>query len=288
MHSAPMTVSDAHDRAAGSLTVTTDLALGGRWTSLRSGEREWLWRNPGVTLAERAQARAGMPFVDAGGGEECFPSVTGDPALGHDHGDVWCRPWVGEPADAAARTRDGLTLRRRLSDRDGSVRADYEITNSSGGAARGARFLHAVHLLLDTSPVATLHVAGRPETAVQDHPRPGQVTRGTWPHVAGARLDLLGPDDGTATCAVVASDAVDIRDGDRSLSLRWGSRPGIPTSFVLWRNLRGWPAGGPYRSIGIEPMIGATTALAGAAEHETLALDETGSLTWWLEITAAA
>ncbi|WP_420113073.1 hypothetical protein [Pseudactinotalea sp.] len=310
LHSTPTTVPDAHGHAAVPLTVTTDLALGGRWTSLRSGTREWLWQNPGVTLAERAEARPGTPFVDAGGGEECFPSVTGDPTLGHDHGDVWCRPWVGEPADASARTRDGLTLRRRLSERSGAVRVDYEITgprssyrrhelvpsevrtrpggtNSADGVRLGARFLHAVHLLLDLSPAATLRVPGTPAVAVQDHPRPGEVTRSTWPEAAGVHLDLLGPDDGTATCAVVASDAVEILDEEDCLSLRWGADPGVPTSFVLWRNLRGWPAGTPYRSIGIEPMIGATTALAEAGPDECAALPATGAVSWWLEVSTA-
>lgn len=268
------------------LQVRTDLALGGRWTSLRAGEREWLWSNPAVSLAERAVVRSNMPFVDAGGGEECFPSVTGDPAHGHDHGDVWCRPWVGDPADAAARTRSGLTLRRRLTDRGGVVRAEYEITDSEEGPVAGTGFVHAVHLLWDVSTAAILRVPGTPEVAVQDHPRPGEITRGTWPDPVGARLDLLGPDDGSATCAVVASDVVEILDGDHAINLRWGSRPGIPTSFVLWRNLGGWPAGNPYRSIGIEPMIGATTGLAGADPGDLAHLGDTGTLSWWLEIAA--
>lgn len=261
------------------LQVTTDLALGGRWTSLRAGEREWLWRNSAVSLAERAAARPGAAFVDAGGGEECFPSVNGDPALGQDHGDVWCRPWVGEHADASARTRDGLTLRRRLGHRDGTVRADYEITG-----APGARFLHAVHLLLDVSEAARLRVPGAPMVTLQGE-RAGTRTR--WPDAAGIRLDRLGPDDGTATGAVVASDAVEILDGDRALRLRWGTEAEVPTSFALWRNLRGWPDGSPYRSIGIEPMLGATTSLEHADTGEAVALGPRGSLTWWLEISAA-
>lgn len=265
------------------LTVMTDLALGGRWTSLRAGEREWLWTNPAVSPAERARVRPGVAFVDAGGGEECFPSVTGMPERGHDHGDVWCRPWVGEPADAAARTHDGLTLRRQLTEQAGVVRADYQITGPPG-----APFLHAVHLLLEVSESARLHVPGTPRVRVLDHPEPGASIETVWPVAVGVPADRLGPDDGTATCAIVASTAVEILDGDHLLALRWGADPGTPTSFMLWRNLGGWPAATPYRSIGIEPMLGATGSLADAAPEETAIVPATGAIGWWLEIAAVS
>lgn len=267
-----------------SLHVATDLPLGGRWTSLRSvtaaGEREWLWRNPVVPYDQRAAVRPGQAFVDAGGGEECFPSVTGAPEDGHDHGDVWSRPWVGTQADAAARTRTGLTLRRRLREDGGAVRADYEISGPVGTPV-----LHAVHLLLAVGPQAQIVVPGEPAVTVLDRPRPGSQVRTTWPDGDGVGLDHLGPDDGTARCAVVASSAVEIIDGADRLQLRWGTDSGAPTSFLLWRNLGGWPDGGPYRSFGIEPMLGATGALATAAPEEVAVISER-ALTWWLEIGA--
>lgn len=263
------------------LQVTTDLALGGRWTSLRAGEREWLWQNPAVSLAARAEARPGTAFVDAGGGEECFPSVTGDPADGLDHGDVWCRPWVGEPGDAAARTRDGLTLRRRMRHRDDHLRVDYTVSGPPG-----ASVLHAVHLLLDLSEDARVHVPGLPAVLVPGHPEAGTVSRTQWPDGAGVPLDRLGPDDGTARCAVVAADAVEIRDGGHALALRWGTPSGAPVSFLVWRNMGGWPAASPYRSFGIEPMLGATTSLIDADDAELAVLGPGGTLDWWLEIGA--
>lgn len=262
--------------------MSTDLARGGRWTSLRTGSREWLWQNPVVTLAERAAARPGTPFVDAGGGEECLPSVGGDPAAGLDHGDVWHRPWVGVPDDAAAQTRDGLTLRRRVRHDDEHLRVDYAVTG-----APGTPFLHAVHLLLDLSTDARLHVPGTPDVVVPDHPEVGAVTRTRWPDAGGLPLDRLGPDDGTAVCAVVVSDAVEVHDGEDVLALRWGSEPGAPTSFLVWRNLGGWPAGAPYRSFGVEPMLGAATALADAAPGEAAVLGPSGRLDWWLEVRGA-
>jgi hypothetical protein len=69
------------------VTVAVDSVHGGRWTSLRAAGREWLWHRPDPA---RAGVRPGDPFVDAGGVEECIPTVRGRP----DHGDVWSRPWT--------------------------------------------------------------------------------------------------------------------------------------------------------------------------------------------------
>src|SRR5581483_10582739 len=50
----------------------TDLEHGGRWTSLRLGGREWLWQRADPA---RAGVAPGDAFVDAGGLEECVPTV---------------------------------------------------------------------------------------------------------------------------------------------------------------------------------------------------------------------
>jgi len=268
------------------LSVTTDLATGGRWRSLRSegtdGVREWLWHNPAVSEETRRRAAPPQAFVDAGGGEECLPSVVGRPEHGNDHGDMWWRSWQGSPSDAVVTsTTHGLTLRRRLGSVGGTVRADYQII---GGP--GAGVLHAVHLLLDLSPRARIRVPGRPEVTIQDRPMTGGSIPTRWPDGDGVELDRCGPDDGTTRCAVVATSAVDVIDGEETLSLRWGAEADVPLSFVLWRNLGGWPSGNPYRSIGVEPMVGAATDAVGAAEGELALLDEHGTLEWWLEISA--
>lgn len=258
------------------LTVRSDLALGGRWTSLATPEREWLWRNPRLSEAERATVEPGDTFVDAGGGEECFPTLNGP----SDHGEVWSRPWAAD-GDAAARATAGdLALRRRLTTDSGVVRASYTIDGPPGAAV-----LHAVHLLLDVGPGARLEVPRRPDVLVVEWPERGATTSSTWPDGAGVPLDLLGPDDGTARCAVVATDRVDVVDGADRLSLSWGVEPGYaaPVSFVVWRNLGGWPAGAPYRSIGVEPLLGAESNLDRAAPDQLAHLDESGRLAWWLE-----
>ncbi|MFI6424331.1 hypothetical protein [Promicromonospora sp. NPDC050880] len=264
--------------AARPLTVRTDPALGGRWTSLATPEREWLWRNPRVPAADRVAVAPGDPFVDAGGAEECFPTINGP----SDHGEVWSRPWTtGAPGVARARA-GALALTRRLTTHDGVVRADYTVDGPPG-----AGVLHAVHMLLDVGPDARLEVPGRPDVLVVEWPEPGATTATTWPDGGGVPLDALGPDDGTARCAVVATDRVDVVDGADRLSLRWGTPGPAPLSLVVWRNLGGWPEGSPYRSIGVEPLLGAETNLDRAGRDRSARLDGRGRLAWWLEATAS-
>ncbi len=260
------------------LVVETDDARGGRWTSLRTPEREWLWRNPTVPAAARAAVRPGDAFVDAGGVEECFPTLRGAP----DHGDVWSRVWTPEGPGCASVRTGSLSLRRTLSVEDGAVVATYDVSGPPG-----ARVLHAVHALLDLSPTARLILPGAPAVTVLDQPAPGESVRTTWPDGAGVPLDVLGPDDGTARCAVVATDRVDVVDGADRLSLRWWVVRGSgPVSLVGWRNLHGWPESAPYRSVGVEPLLGAAADLATASAGETGVLDTDSGLTWQLTLTA--
>ncbi|WP_432487044.1 hypothetical protein [Kineococcus sp. SYSU DK018] len=260
------------------LLVQTDDAHGGRWTSLRTPEREWLWCNPAAPAAARTAVRPGDAFIDAGGVEECFPTLRGT----LDHGDVWSQAWTTEgPGRASVRT-GALSLRRSLSVQDEAVIAAYEVTGPPG-----AHVLHAVHALLDLSPAARLLVPDAPPVTVLDQPAPGRSVRTTWPDGAGVPLDALGPDDGTARCAVVATDRLDVLDGADRLSLRWQVVRGTgPVSLVVWRNLRGWPQAAPYRSVGVEPLLGAAADLATASAGETGVLDADGRLTWRLTLTA--
>lgn len=265
------------------MAVDTDLAHGGRWTSLRAlppaslpseqrelrvPAREWLWRHPDPGIARaRAAVRPGVAFVDAGGVEECLPSVRGEP----DHGAVWSRPWSAG-ADGAHVVADGLRLDRRIR-ADGDVTVDYTIAGPPH-----APVVHAVHALLDVSPAARLEAPGVRSAYLIDR---GVVA--PWPD----GLDHLGPDDGTATAAVLPGcAAVTVRDGADALDLAWHSPSGAPCSLLLWRNLRGWPSGAPYRSIGIEPMIGTAAALDAPGPGAPARLAPDGVLRWGLAVRA--
>ena len=134
------------------LTVDTDPLHGGRWTSLRTDHREWLWTNPDPETARaRRSVTPGVAFVDAGGVEECFPTIRGKP----DHGDAWTRVWSAAGPTAVVNVPGAGWLSRRISG-DSPVVVEYEVTGRPATS-----FLHAVHALLDVSPQGSADRAGR-------------------------------------------------------------------------------------------------------------------------------
>jgi hypothetical protein len=267
--------------------VRVDLRRGGRWTSLRVAGREWLWRRDEPL---RDRAAPGDPFADAGGIEECVPTVRGKP----DHGDAWCRAW-SDLGDGSAEVDCGdFTLRRSVVADADLVTARYRLT-----ARPRYRFVWAAHSLLDVSPRAELHLPGDPALRLYAEAAPllgrpwpagSPFVTARWPGPAGLRLDRLGPDDGTAVGAIAVGcrDAIVCDRGD-SLRLRLTADAGLPASVALWRNLRGFPAGQPYRSIGVEPMLGSVFDLAEARHAPDAAtVPGTGRVEWELEIASAA
>ncbi|WP_307795038.1 hypothetical protein [Actinacidiphila acididurans] len=260
--------------AGGVVRVVTDPAHGGRWTSLVTGgpggPREWLWHRD---EPRRSAVAPGDPFADAGGLEECLPTVRGTP----DHGEVWSRPWTRE-GDVERVTGPDFRLDRRIRTvPGGAVVADYRLT-----AAPGHRFLWAAHALLDVSPAARLDLpAGAPGRRYPDGG--ASWTPFAWP--GPDRFDRLGPDDGTALGAIVTAADVTVHDGPHALRLALDA-PGQPVSVALWRNLRGFPAGAPYRSIGVEPMLGRVWDLSAAAGDEAALVPATGEAHWRLTICA--
>jgi hypothetical protein len=274
------------------LDIVTDPAHGGRWTSLRADGREWLWHRH---VPERDKAVPGDAFVDAGGLEECLPTVRGRP----DHGDAWSRPWTRD-GDTDRVHCDSFTLSRTIrATRDGAE-ADYTLT-----AEPGFRFLWAAHALLDLSPDATLHMSRGaatrlfPEAAPllkEPWPAGAPWIEGAWPTPRGPALDRLGPDDGTAVGAVVDTHLCCVHDGTHrlALSLRVHDQPpaghpapGQPVSIALWRNLGGFPQPDPYRSTGVEPMLGRVFDLADAGPEDAAQVPATGRLRWRLTLTTA-
>lgn len=245
-----------------------DLEHGGRWTSWQAAGREWLWCNRRLPAGARTRVRPGDPFVDAGGAEECFPTVRGRP----DHGDVWSRSWSGSPSDAAVDVPGTGTLRRTVT-AGPHLQIGYRIDGKPG-----TRFLHALHALLAVGDDAVLHVPDAETMIVLDEEEPAR----RWP----SSLDRLGPDDGTAVCAIIPGvrRAV-VTDGPDRLEFAWDC-PEAPDlcSLMLWRNLRGWPADAPYRSIGVEPMIGRAADLTSGVD-DCPVIGSSGTFGWSLHIT---
>ena len=256
------------------LRVTTQPRHGGRWTSLSSGGREWLWRGEATG---RDRVVPGDAFVDAGGLEECVPTVRGVP----DHGEAWSRPWRSLGPGSAVVECPAFTLARRLTEEDGAVVARYRLS-----ADPGYRFVWAAHALLDLSPAARLEAPAGTPTRIYPEPAGGGRPVTAWP--GGRRLDRFGPDDGTALGAIlVGCPDVRVADGPDSLRLRLDC-PDQPCSTALWRNLRGWPSPVPYRSIGVEPMLGAVFDVAEATVDGPTAavVPAAGEVEWRLTISA--
>jgi hypothetical protein len=275
------------------LTVQTDLGHGGRWFSLNGGGREWLWQRHEPL---RDRVTVGDAFVDAGGLEECVPTVRGTP----DHGDAWTRIWTAldEYAHEHVVQCAEFELTRHISVHEGAVIADYRLA-----ADPGYRFIWAAHALLDLSPRATLELDQdtkvRLFTEAAPHlsgpwPDGAAWIEGDWPAPAGLRLDTLGPDDGSGVGAVAyRSEAPTPQDRATALVLDGPDQLRMtveadaqPTAIALWRNLGGFPQPDPYRSIGVEPMLGRVFDLADAQDGDCAVTPATGEVRWRLTITA--
>jgi hypothetical protein len=254
--------------------VTVDLIDGGRWTSLQLAGREWLWRGPGLVTGPRTGMTA---FVDAGGVDECFPTVRGTP----DHGALWNQPW-----DGAVKYGDAILTRAITSGAD-TLAVDYRLQ-----APAGYRFIWAAHALLDCAAGATISApAGTecrlyPEAAglLPSWPDQAPWVTAAWP----TPLDLTtyGPSDGTAVGAVLVDcPAVSVRDRGAELTLTL-SCPGQPVSTALWRNQAGFPDDAPYRSLGVEPMLGRVFDLASAGPEDAAVVPADGELAWRLTASA--
>lgn len=235
-------------------SISTDLELGGRITSLQTPDGfEWLWTND---RAVRDRVIPGQTFIDAGGVEECFPTLAGVP----DHGDVWSRPWQRIDASSATCLTPEARITRSITLASSSVHLRYRVE-----ARPDYHFVWAFHALI--TPSTDLHVevgVGHPVLSwPHGYGRPPETS--VWPAGAGlARFDDLATNDGTAEFVLLPNKSeVSVLTGGRSLTFVLEA-PGCPTSIGLWRNLKGyaWDGGPPYRSIGIEPMLGHNPRLA--------------------------
>lgn len=264
------------------LLFDVKLEQGGRWTSLTGGGREWLWSRHDPA---RLTVETGAAFVEAGGVEECLPTVRGTP----DHGEVWTRAWRRENRDDVVEGTD-FALRRRITRRAGAVVATYHLT-----AAPGFRFLWAAHAALDLSNEALLEAPSRTPTRVYAEAAPivgsawaaGMPAMvGQWPEPLGLPLSRLGGErDGTAINAVLRCRAVRVKDGPDLLRMRIDV-DNQPVGVGLWRNLGGHPKRAPYRSIAILPMLGTVLDLDEAGPAEAAVVPASGEVTWRLVISA--
>lgn len=256
--------------------VAVDLEDGGRWTSLSLGGREWFWPGPGLHKGPRDELTS---YVDVGGLDECFPTVRGTP----DHGGLWNQEWspLEEDEDWDAVQYEEAVLLRRFN--GGEIPANAEThtiwTDYRLIAPPGYRFIWAAHALLDCEVGAFIDVPA--ETVCRLYG--SEVTEHVW-----STLDLAtyGPTDGSAVGAVLV-DCPNTSVVDGLLELAFAlDCPGQPMSTALWRNLGGFPSDAPYRSLGVEPMLGRVFDLAEAGPDDAAVVPDSGELTWRLVVSA--
>ena len=64
-------------------------------------------------------------------------------------------------------------------------------------------------------------------------------------------------------------------------------QPEQPLSIALWRNLGGFPDPDPYRSCGVEPMLGRVFDLAEAGPGDAALVPASGKVRWRLTLSSA-
>lgn len=252
------------------LHIETDSAYGGRVSSIRDASGfEWLWSRPD---AGRFKVAAGDAFVDIGGGEECYPTISGIP----DHGEVWSVAWADDAGWLRVEAPSGV-LRRRVVPTDDGARFEYRLE-----ADPGFKFIWALHALLRPEAGTRLRVPGRPVVHcwTEGDDKPAVLT--TWPVPdVGPDLRVLVADDGTARFVAVETSEIDVLSPSGK-ALRFAlDCEDQPHAMGVWRNLGGYPgAGATYRSFAVEPMLGTHHYLAHARDVELATVPADGTVSW--------
>ena len=217
--------------------------LGGKISRLhsRATRREWLWHNPHLSYARAEPGHSYVALHDTGGIDECFPEV---------HGEVYGRPWAGEPRGdelALAFAGPGYRLERKL--RVGTaLELDYALANTGEGELS---FVWCLHALLAVEPGMQLELPD--ETRVVPEP-----TGVAW-------KEFVGP---------LERGEVSVRAADGE-ALRFAFDPREIPFLGLWQNFAGWAGvtgAAPYFNLGVEPSIGDADALADARARGTAGL----------------
>jgi hypothetical protein len=288
VHKFILVIPPAADLRAGPVRLRALESPGGRITSLRFGDVEWLAPPVRPHHATAVETRD-WGSCDASGWDECFPNVGRGPVpWDADHGDVWRHPtrWEVEPGGATAR---GVTdvrapcrnyrFVREVTVTPTGVRVAYQVRNRGATALPWAWAQHAMLAADDrTSLVLPEEVAVDVEGVFGPGPAGAAVGRVLRTGLLGPRLDLCEMtgravklwlrDPLPAWVAVV-------RDG---AWLAWDLAASSVPSVGLWLNRGGWDAAGRRLDhVGVEPAFGrsddplrATAGRAPVAPGETV------------------
>lgn len=248
-------------------------------------DRELL--HPPIHPYKQATANSGFEDSDAGGWDECFPSVAACTVNGidiPDHGDVWRKPWtasVKHDALSSHVTASSMPMRfsRWLSLDGPTMHLRYSVTNTGNA---GADFLWSAHPLFQVQAgdrivlpegVHEVHV----EASSADRLEAGD--RSTWPLAALTRggyldLSLVGPEDGVTSHKLFAGPLSTGWCGLYRSALQMGIimrfDPGHTPFAGLWISQGAWPKtedDSPTRARQYAVALEPTTAPCDSLQH---------------------
>lgn len=209
------------------LRVEVAPAVGGRVVSLvhRPSRREFLWRNPRLSLSRCAPGSAYDPNF-YGGMDELLPCDIPETINGiacPDHGELWALPLAAERAGDALTLhgrlpRFGLDYERRMRLEGNRLICDYRLTNPS---ATERQFMWKLHAALAVQPgdridcPAAMARAADPEWSRRKSPAPF-----AWPDADGLDMSRIPvPDGGTEFLFLY-----DLAEGRMALEAQDGAR----------------------------------------------------------------
>lgn len=269
-------------------------ALGGKIASLEAAGRQWLWINDAASDREPQDGAAYVETSDAGGYDECFPTVAacnlpsgvqrfGGLAL-PDHGELWAqRADVAVETSPAGQRATCTWHGRRLPyvfsrvvqvNNAGAVVMRYGVRNTGSDPLP---FVWSAHPLLPLTESTRLDLPVGARVRVWAHR--GDALRGLssefrWPHARLERriADLSMPDQlgRHFACKMYldvppGSGVIAIEEDDARLEVAFDES--VVPNLGLWLNKREWSPfrrGKRYANIGFEPCIGVPDSLTDA------------------------
>lgn len=272
-------------------------------TSIRTGEEFLL---PPLHPYKRLEATEPFEQGDAGGFDECLPSVAACDAMGQeppvaDHGDLWRLAWKAEATsemicmqvDAVSRP---LRLIRTAAFRGRALVLRYELYNLS---ERTIPWLWSAHPLFKITPGDRILLPDAVGAAAVEDSCAGDFSKGSviaWPHAhtnTGNIVDLSAihtADGRTAHKLFVSMEssawaALYRRELSQGILIRFD--PSILPFLGLWICHGAWPARGLRRqyTVALEPTTSDADSLVEAAQRGTARiLDPHGHTSWEIEM----
>jgi len=288
--------------------------MGGKFVSLRClgrGEsRELL--HPPIHVYTTATRTSGFELSDAGGWDECLPSVAACSAEGvnvPDHGDVWRLPWQARIEDnAISASVDGFSLPLRFTRRvalDGpAIQLDYTAENIG---EQPTAFLWSAHPLFQVDEGDRILLPREVDQVGVEYASAGEMSaRSAWPHAhprQSTPIDLsrVGAFDGKTAYKLFAgplqSGICGIYRAKLQIGILFHFDPRAVPFAGLWISQGAWPESGTASretrqyTVALEPTTAPLDSLKGAIEQghgRHLAPGETFCWQLRLEIAGAA